>query len=179
MSDLIKYIPDILKPFKEIIELTEAENPEFDFLINRLKEVHDNQFVETAKESGVKKIEEMLHLPTRITEALEDRKYRILLKYNQSTIYTERQLILLLNQLLGGDDGYFFEIDNENYTIKIRITLTSKKMIDEATSTLKAMIPANMILDIDLRYNQHYILEKFKHIDMEVYTHEQLRSDPI
>ena len=42
---------------------------------------------------------------------------------------------------------------NEEYRLVILLELTVKKLFDEVEQSVKRMIPANLILDVRLRYN--------------------------
>jgi len=44
---------------------------------------------------------------------------------------------------------------------------------------LQRVIPANMIIDLRLIYNQHLTLKQFTHAHLQTYTHNQLRNEVI
>ena len=42
---------------------------------------------------------------------------------------------------------------------------------------MKRVIPANMIMDIDLKYNTYAMLAEFTNKQLNTYTHKQLREE--
>ena len=65
---------------------------------------------------------------------------------------------------------------NDEYRLRILLELTIKKLFDEVEKTVKRMIPANLILEVELRYNQHLQLKAFTHEYLKAYTHNGLRE---
>lgn len=90
--------------------------------------------------------------------------------------YTYKALVNVLNSLCG-EGQYTINLYNNEYRLKILIELTAKKLFDEVKSTVKRMIPANLILEVDLRYNQHKTLAKYTYKQLSKYTHIELREE--
>ena len=44
---------------------------------------------------------------------------------------------------------------------------------------LNRVVPANMVIDLDLLYNQHSDFDGLTHEELSVYTHQQLRDEVI
>ena len=80
-------------------------------------------------------------------------------------------------EALCGKDGYSIELYNDAYTIEVKVNLIAKSNFDDVDALLQRVIPANMIIDLRLIYNQHSTLKQFTHAHLQTYTHNQLRSE--
>ena len=84
----------------------------------------------------------------------------------------------VLNSLCG-KESYVMTLYNDEYRLRILLELTVKKLFDEVEKTVKRMIPANLILEVELRYNQHLHLKAFTHEYLKAYTHNGLREEAL
>lgn len=71
---------------------------------------------------------------------------------------------------------YVLTRDVANKTLFVKIELTVKGQFDAVVVMLERITPQNMVLDIELRYNQHSKLAQYTHAQLAVYSHEQLRE---
>ena len=62
-------------------------------------------------------------------------------------------------------------------TLKVKIELTVKGMFQAVEEMLERITPQNMVLTVELRFNQHSLLTKYTHAELAVFTHEQLRNE--
>ncbi len=174
--NIIEYLPDVTKSFKEIKEITTVENIELTILDEQVKELKNNQFFLFCNENGIKRFEELLDIVPKVTDSLEDRKFRVLARYNSTIPYTfenlKKQLVTLC-----GEDGFSIELFNDEYLLKIRVELVAKVMYSEVEKLLSKVVPANVVVDLDLRYNQYDELKRFTHGELEQFTHWNLRNE--
>ena len=98
--------------------------------------------------------------------------------WNDKLPYTYRVLLERLNSLCG-PDGYVIELNAGEYSLNIKIELTKKRMFDEVVKISRQMLPANIVVTVELRYNQHLTLANFTHEQLSQYTHYQLRNEVI
>lgn len=176
--NLLGYWPEVVAKIKEYQEIAEAENEELGNLWDQIDIVMSDQYVESATERGVRRWEEKLGISPRATESLEDRKFRILSRFNEQLPYTVRSLHERLKALCGAD-GYTLEVDKVNYSVKVRIELTVRFQFEIVANLLEEIVPLNMLLDVEIRYNQHSMFSKFTHAQLSKYTHKQLRNEVI
>lgn len=153
MAEIESYYPDILKEVREFQALAVAENPEMELIYTALEEVLDQQFISTAKNYGVARLEKIVGITSKATDTLEERKFKVLAKYNEDVPYTVPKLNELLTTLCG-TDGYTLEINNGEFTLKVKVALTSKKNKDTVAELLERVTPMNMVLSVELMYNQ-------------------------
>lgn len=173
--DIKDYWPLVIKRILEFEKIADAENPEINNLWTAHKDVLDNQFIKTLTEEGCKRWENILNIVPMGTDTLEDRRFRILARINADLPFTFRQLENMLYALCG--DDYTCELINNDYKLVVRLALGVRRQYDEVSSLLKKVVPANLLIDLDLLWNQYLLLEPFIHEDLEPYTHEELREE--
>ncbi|WP_313524794.1 putative phage tail protein [Anaerotignum sp.] len=178
MDRIESYFPDLLREVREFQKLAEAENPELLFLWDELKLVLDNQFIDTATQIGVARREKMLKISAKATDTLDERKFKLLARYNENIPYTLRALHGQLSMLCG-EKGYRLEINYGAFTLNAKLELTNKKNVDVVGEMLERIVPMNMLLKVELLYNQHQLLQKFTHEEMRKYTHLNLREEAL
>ena len=111
-----------------------------------------DQFIETLTDNGCKRWEKILDIKPRDTDTLQVRRFRIKARINEDLPYTWRALEKVLDTMCG-KGAYAMTLYNEEYRLVILLELTVKKLFDEVEQSVKRMIPANLILDVRLRYN--------------------------
>ncbi len=176
MAEIKSYFPDILNEVKEFKLIDEAENPELLFLWEQSEKIFNNQFIVTSDETGVKIVEDMLELKPKASDTLQERKFKILTKYNEDIPYTIRKLNEVLTTLCG-ENGFKIAINRNIFNIHIKVELISKKNVDAVTELLERIIPMNMIYKVSLLYNQHQMLVPYTHEQLSVLTHKDIREE--
>lgn len=176
--NLIDYIPQVLKDVREYKHVMEVEQPEIVSLWGELENALKDNFINDATQNGVLRLEKILKIVPKASDTLDIRKFRILARFNEQLPYTFRTLQERLTTLCG-KDGYTLELKNDIYTLKVRIELIVKGQYDAVDDLLRRITPANLIIDLDLRYNQHLTLAKFTHAQLAAYTHKQLKEEVI
>lgn len=173
-----KYLPDMVKNIREFKGLALGENPEIENLWNGLDGLMNNQYVKDADEVGVQRLEKMLKITPRGTDDMTLRKFRILSRLNEQPPYTYKALENQLKALCG-EEGFTMELDENNYKIMVRVALDAKRKFYEVDALLKRVVPANMVIDLSILYNQHSTLASFTHNQLGSYTHDQLRNEVV
>ena len=174
--DISIYQPLIIKDYREFKEIAEIENTILTDCWSSSNNVFLDQFIETLTDNGCKRWEKILNIQPKGTDTLEVRRFRIKSRINEDLPYTYNALVNVLNSLCG-EGQYTINLYNNEYRLKILIELTAKKLFDEVESTVKRMIPANMILEVSLRYNQYLHFKKYTYGQLSVYTNKQLREE--
>mgnify|MGYP005756624091 FL=1 len=174
--DISIYQPLIIKNYREFKEIAEIENTILTDCWSSSNNVFLDQFIETLTDNGCKRWEKILNIQPKGTDTLEVRRFRIKSRINEDLPYTYKALVNVLNSLCG-EGQYTINLYNNEYILKILIELTAKKLFDEVESTVKRMIPANMILEVSLRYNQYLHFKKYTYGQLSVYTNKQLREE--
>lgn len=174
--NILNYLPDFIKEFREFKKLAEAENPELLILWETYENVRDDQFIKDSTENGVKSWERILKIIPKGSDTLEARKFRILTRLNEKLPYTYTKLEQQLASLCG-ETGYSLKLLNNEYTLFVRVALAVKSNFEEVKKLLQKMVPANLIIDLSLLYNTHLILEGYTNATLANYTHNYLRNE--
>ncbi|MEA4934801.1 MAG: hypothetical protein VB071_14650, partial [Lawsonibacter sp.] len=78
-----------------------------------------------------------------------------------------------------GADGFSAILAGSAFTLTVRVALTAKQNYDDVESMLGRIVPANLVIDLSLLYNQHQYLAGFSYGRLAAYTHDQLRNEVI
>ena len=170
------YLPDVLRGNVELESLLDGQQPEVSSLWDALDGALQDQFPATAGEYGIARWEELLGEPSRDTDTLEDRRFRVLARLSARLPYTEAGLRRSLAELCGGD-GFSLEVDGGSYTLTVRVALASAKNFDAAETMVRQMAPANLVMDISLLYRRHQDFESQTHGELAAQTHGALRGE--
>lgn len=174
---MLKYLPPILQQVIEFQKIMEAEQPEFDSAKSNVNSAMDDQFIIDATEYGVKRWEKMLNITPKSWETLEDRKSGILAKISSRTPYTFRMLEEQLKSMCEGDCDLI--LDATNYTLQIRVGLSKRKVLENIQDLVKWIVPANLVVNVSLKYNRHIDLAAFTHAELADFTHQELREEEL
>lgn len=177
---LLEYLPEFMREIKEMKIIMSIEEKfltgEENNLKLAVKNVFKDQFINTATADGIKRYEDMLKIISKESEGLDVRRFRLFVRFNEKLPYTVPKLKEQLGALCG-DDGYSVMLDAVNFNLVVKIALKSKGMFEEVGKMLERMVPLNMIIDLDLMYNQHMTVGKFTHKFLEKYTHKDVRDE--
>ena len=173
--DILDYLPDIIKDVTEYQEITNAENPTINTLWENHRKTFNNQFINTLDEQGCARWEKMLDITPKGTATIEDRRLAILARINASLPYTYRQLENFLRNIC--DDDYTMTLDNANYTLTVLLNLSRQNQFDEVSNLLAKVIPANLICNVGLKYNQYKIIKPYRYRLLVNYTCHEIRVE--
>ena len=173
---LIDYLPDIMRDYEEIKQITNAEQREMEALWKACDSLLKEAFVQTETEVGAERWEKILDIKPKDTDSLEVRNFRIMGRLVEDLPYTDRVFARQLAALCG-EKGYTEELTAEKgLTMKIRVAITAKELKDEVVKLADRVVPANIILDIQLMYNTHRMLKRFTHGQLAAMTHTQVKE---
>lgn len=170
--------PPIMQELKEFQKIAEIEDVFIEKLWQEIENIVDDQFIQTATEKGIARREKMLNVSPFADDTIETRRFRVQSVWNDKLPYTYRVLLERLDSLCG-PDGYVIELDAGQYSLNIKIELTRRRMFDEVVRLTRQMVPANIVITVELRYIQHLTLAYFTHEQLSQYTHYQLRNEVV
>lgn len=174
--DVSKYYPTIMKEIREFQQIAEVENPEFNLVWQELQNVLDDQFIRDATVNGVSRRERMLKITPFTSDTLDERKFRLLARYNEDIPYTVPNLKISLANICGSN-GYRMNLINNTFTLIIKVELVAKRNLETVRQLLERVVPMNMIIDLDLMYNQHKTLHPYTHRQLQQFTQYALRNE--
>ena len=174
--DLIAYLPPFLARYTELSEALGAEGSEFDKALEKIGRILDNEFIETADEYGVSRFENMLGIAPSAADTLNDRRQRVLAKFNENLPYTLRSLNNILNNVFG-TNGYVLEFLPDKYAVKVKIALSIKARVQIAEDILERMIPCNMLYSVELLFNTWRLVNKYKWSAVKKYSWRHIKQE--
>ena len=145
--DIKEYWASVVGESLEFTAISDAENPEFNYLWEKIYGLVDEFFVKSATEYGVSRMEKILNIAPQKGESLQSRKDRLIWKLNLRIPYTMRFLKNILASIVG-EENREVEFDNDIQTLTIRIKEGSWNL-DQIKSDLEKIIPQNLILRLE------------------------------
>lgn len=159
---LIEYLPPFMRQFAEIKQIMNVENAETDQVNRNIQQVLDSAFIKTCSERGIQNYEKMLDIVPNAEDALELRKLRVLMYWNNSLPYTMKTLIKKLITYCGEDGFYVSKKDLTSYHLLIEIFSGSQGQLEELKKVIGLMVPMNMyfilsnVLEANTRMDLYY-----------------------
>lgn len=146
--DIKEYWSPVVSETLEFTVIADAENPEFNYLWEKIYGLVDEYFVKTASEYGLSRMENILNIVPLETATLKERRDAIIWKLNLRVPYTMRFLKNILASLVG-EENRTVEHDNDarTLTVKIKDGLTD---MSKLRKDLEKIIPANLILKLEV-----------------------------
>ncbi len=173
---VIDYLPEWLREFREIKILCDRYQVQMDKLWNAVESLWSNNFIQSLDEHGCDRWEKLLKLKNKNMYTLQDRRNNIAGRLAEQRPYTFKKLCMILD-VLCGKDGYTLDLSPETYTIRIKVMLTRKNMLNDVKELLDRMMPANLMVDADLMYNVYGLLKPYTYKGLKEYTYKQLREE--
>ena len=172
---LIEYLPVGLRGVREYIHLFSALSPEALLIQDEIDRAFNNQFIKTAYEDGVAQLEKLYDIRNKASDSLDVRKFRLLTRSIGMLPVTEKNLTAML-EILCGRDGFEIYSEYENYYLKIRVALEKKSSFLDVSELCRNAIPANILLDLSLMYNQNSTISSYKHSYMSGFSHKEIKE---
>lgn len=168
--DLIKYLPPFLQKYREMILVTDTENPEFQFAHDESERILNNTFILSADADGLARFEKILGLYVAKDDSLETRRSRVMSMWNDISPYTYNALVSKLISL-HGSDNFIINRKYDDYEIEIITHLEVPGQVDELDRILDYIMPVNLVVDSKNRiycnaYGNAYIAGGLAYADM-------------
>lgn len=168
--------PEILLNIDEIKAVYDAEETTGGNLSEEIESTDKNINITTSTEYGIKRREEILRIHAQDTDSLDDRRFRVLIKWFDSYLYTFKDLMERMDNLLG-KGNYTIVIDTDTMTMTCLLELTKRQMYDDFVDLLESIVPVNIIMDISLRYRQWLEYKKVSWGELKTKTWYQMRNE--
>jgi hypothetical protein len=178
-KDLIEYLPPIKQNIRELKgKFDGGLQPEIDNEWNTIRQRLDDTFASTASTYGIRKFEAIYGIVPKGSDTIEDRRFRILTRMNERIPYTWKRLLVMLDTLVGVNDWLIIS-DLPNYKLTVKLMLHSEDMINSLHDMLQRVLPANLIYEVEQKYNKYKELQPFTYANLSFYTYKQVREDTI
>lgn len=145
--DLKSFLPGFVGEYREIKEILHAEDPEIQAMENIAEGARDCSFISYCNEDGAGRFERMMNIYPLSSDTLEERRARILIRWNEAPPYTVAALEKKLSAICGSGN---FSIggDFDKYRLDISVTLTHAGQVDELERLLQKIVPANLVVSV-------------------------------
>lgn len=146
--DIKEYWSPVVSETLEFKVIADAENPEFNYLWEKIYGLVDEYFVKSASEYGVSRMEKLLKIVPLSSATLDERKDTIIWKMNLRLPYTMRFLKNILASMVG-EENRIVEHDNDTQTLTVKIKEGLTDM-GQLRKDLEKIIPQNLILKLEV-----------------------------
>ena len=176
--DLNIHLPLHLQEITEFKAINEVEGIEAEQLRNACIAARNEFFIATATDYGLKKREQPIKIMAKDNESLDDRRFRLIARYNEQAPFTFPSIEDQIERLCG-KVGYVFEYGPEPFHLKVKVALIAKNQFGEVGLTLRKTVPANVVVNLSLLYNQWLTLTTKKWGEMTATTWHNARNEVI
>lgn len=140
---LIENLPPFMRQFCEMREIMGADEKELNRLYEHLNRTLENAFIDGADTEGIARFEHQMDIEPDLSDSLETRRARVLLRWNETVPYTLRVLYAQLDALCGVDD-YEVKADLQHYHLEITAHLPETAEVEELERFCKKILPENI-----------------------------------
>lgn len=141
------YWASVVRNTAEFQQIANAQNPEFNLLLDCIRRILQDAFVNDATEYGIERWEKMLNIVPALTDTLETRKVRVLTYLSFKTPYTWRTLEQMILSYVG-ENNYTMKYVNDTSTLTIKIRTNDTNQYDLIATLLKEVLPQNIIVNL-------------------------------
>lgn len=166
--------PQVILMIPDIKKIYEINDPQCDELETAIDTLDQNIFLDQMDENTISRWEKILKIIHLDDDTLEDRRFRVKSKVLEKLPYSYRVIVNRLNTLC--PDGYTLEISTDRTFLNVKLSLKSKKMVEDVAEMLEDILPLNIIYKIEILYNTYGMFSSFTHAQMANYTHGELRD---
>lgn len=170
---IIDYLPDVVRGYDEFAGIAAGQQAEFEKAWDKADSLLADQFILTARESGISRWEKILGIAPKGTDTPDDRRFRVLTRLNEELPYTLPKLREMLKNLCGGN----FTAELTDYTLSVKLGLAAKSNYSDVVTLLERILPANILAEVSLLYNRYNMLTQYTHEQLHAYTHDELRTE--
>lgn len=144
-ESILSSLPVFYADIRDFVELAAAEDEQFAALEAAVRQLLDDQYVETSGLPAIRRRERMLGIqadPT--TESIGFRKIRILNRYQTKPPFTRRWLQQQLDRIVG-PGMTVVSVNYESQTLVVTAAIDNASVFGEVIHTIELVKPANMV----------------------------------
>ena len=163
----INALPDTVNSLREFQKLGEIEGEILEEAAEKKNEMTDNQWIVTARRNGLLRLAKIMGFHGAELLETEALREEILYRWNSHSPYTYFHLRDWLDGCLG-EGNYLTNRKEEQYFLQLTLELSVKEKRGFLEEHLRKIIPANLILKVDLNTNTYG--------DLRVMTHGRMKE---
>ena len=170
---LIDLLPLVYHPIQDFKSMTNTCGRELSELYSGVTYILESQFISDASPEILAKWEKYLGVTPNGTDTLEERRFRVLAKLNDSPPYTDKYLVNKLTELCG-TDNFRITRDYSNYNLTIELSLDSLANTETVRKLVRDIIPANLVLTVKEYHARYNEVGQFTHEELTAYTYDEI-----
>lgn len=144
--DLLSYLPPFMQEYREFQALFSAENPEFMLVWKAAEKLLNNEFIATADEYGISKFEKLLNILPNASDSLEDRRFRVQMRWFDYMPYTLRSITQKIESIPCEQKPLITHNFNTGYTLTVMGFYDGFGQVEELDRILLNWVPCNIVI---------------------------------
>ena len=168
--------PEIILEIDEIKAIYDAEEDVGTAVTKEIENTDLDIAISTATENGIARREKVMGIKAQDTDTINDRRFRVMIKWYDDYPYTLNDLLKRMDNLLG-EGKYTIAVNTDDMTMRCLLELTRRQMYDEFAKLLEDIVPVNIALDISLRYRQWLEYKNTTWKNLETKTLYEMRNE--
>ena len=161
-----KYCPCTVRELREFQRLSEIEGAILAEEAAAKETLERNQWILTAERDGLLRLANMMGFLGAERMETEDLREEILSRWCSRSPYTYFHLQDWLDGCVGAEN-YAGTLERESYRLRLILELCVKEKQEFLQKHLRKIIPANLVLQVDLNVNTHGKLHSLRHGEMQ------------
>lgn len=144
--NLLGHLPPFIQEYREIREIMQSEDPEFQLGADESERIKNNQFIQSCDLQGIARFEKLMGIVSSVDDTLESRISRAITRWNDNVPYTWNTLLNKLNVLCGSPDAYSVNRDLAKSILDVTTHLDLYGQVEELDYFLSYMMPATFVV---------------------------------
>lgn len=171
---LIEYLPEFMREFREMQVIMDVVQEQIALLHDTKDAVFNNNFIESLDEAGCERWERILNL-NKGDFSIEERRNQILGRIVEQRPFTMQTLKRQLSAICG-ENGYAVEL-RKPFDLVVRLSMHQQGRLEAVETLLKRIVPANINIDLSLKYNTWGQIAGKTWAELSQYTWKQIKED--
>lgn len=161
-----RYCPPTVRELQEFQKLGEIEGAILEEAAAAKATLERNQWILTAERGGLLRLAGMMGFYGAEQMETEDLREEMLSRWSSRSPYTYFHLQDWLDGCVGAEN-YTGTLEKENYRLRLVLELCVKEKQDFLQKHLRKIIPANLVLQVNLNVNTHGKLHRLRYGEMK------------
>lgn len=157
-----QYLPNTVRELREFQRLSEIEAPILEEEAAAKDRLIRNQWITTAERDGLLRLAKLPGIEGANAMETEQLRQELLYRWNLHSPYTYFHLLDWLDGFCG-KEYYQAILEREKYRLRLILKLTIQEQKTFLEQYLRKIIPANIVLRVDLDLNTHGKLRALTH----------------
>lgn len=168
--------PNYLSLSRVFSEVLKNESNELTLIDNLMNSLLD-EITPNCADDWLSDWEQLLAIENPEGQSAEERQSTIVSKLRSSGTLTRRRLKEIALSFKNGEVEFIEDTASYSFIVKFTSTLGKPPNFNDFMNAVEETVPAHLKVTYEFTYNTYGLLKKYKHIEMEDYTHQQLRNE--